>query len=70
MDEKEGVASSLYNLLMEDLVAKLKEEGNKLFKEGNFIKAHEKYSEALKHDPGNSSNRSLTSTKLKNFCFV
>ncbi len=73
MDEKEGVASSLYNLLMEDLVAKLKEEGNKLFKEGNFIKAHEKYSEALKHDPGNSiiySNRSLTSTKLKNFDFA
>lgn len=55
---------------MGDFVARLKEEGNELFKGGNFIEAHEKYSEALKHDSLNSviySNRSLTSIKLKNY---
>ena len=53
-----------------ELVAELKAEGNRLFKEGNFIKARDKYSEGLKHDPSNSilySNRSLTSIKLKDF---
>ncbi len=56
---------------MADLVVlKLKEEGNKLFKEGNFAKAREKYTEALKHDSSNSviySNRSLTSIKMKDY---
>jgi tetratricopeptide (TPR) repeat protein len=55
---------------MDNVVAKLKEEGNKLFKEQKFIRAHEKYSEALKYDPSSFllySNRSLTSAKLKRF---
>lgn len=48
----------------------LKDEGNKLFKEGKYAEACEKYTEALKHDPKNSviySNRSVTHTKLKNY---
>lgn len=52
------------------MAVKLKEEGNKLYKEGNFIEAHKKYSQALKHDSTNSviySNRSLVSIKLKNY---
>ena len=55
---------------MEVLVGKLKEEGNRLFKGGNFREAHKRYTEALKHDPTNSvvySNRSLTCIKLKNY---
>ena len=48
----------------------LKDEGNKLFKEGKYAEACEKYTEALKHDPNNSviySNRSVTHIKLKNY---
>ena len=49
---------------------RLKDEGNKLFKEGKYAEAGEKYTEALKHDPTNSviySNRSVTHIKLKNY---
>lgn len=51
-------------------MAKLKEEGNRFFKEGDFIKAHEKYTEALRYDSSNSviySNRSLVSAKLEKY---
>ena len=48
----------------------LKNDGNKLFKEGKYKEACEKYTQALKHDPANSvlySNRSLTQFKLGNY---
>ena len=55
---------------MEKAAVTLKDEGNKLFKEGKYAEACEKYTEALKHDPTNSviySNRSVTHIKLKNY---
>lgn len=58
------------NNSLEELPSKLKDEGNKLFKSGNYRGAHAKYSEALEHCPSNSviySNRSLASIKLKNY---
>lgn len=48
----------------------LKNDGNKLFKEGRYKEACDKYTEALKKDPSNAviySNRSATHTKLKNY---
>ena len=48
----------------------LKEEGNKLFKEGKYKEACEKYTRALELDPTNHvlfSNRSLTFTKLNDY---
>ena len=51
-----------------DLVLKLKNEGNDLFKKEKFNEAIVKYSEALKHDSDNAvlySNRSLSYLKLE-----
>lgn len=56
-----------------DVAARLKDEGNKLFKEEKYAESREKYTEALKHDPSNAviySNRSLANLKLKSFEFA
>ena len=48
----------------------LKNDGNKLLREGRYKEACYKYTEALKQDPSNPviySNRSATHTKLKNY---
>ncbi len=47
----------------------LKNEGNKLFTEGEYKKAFKKYTQALEHDKSNKSvltNRALCAIKLKN----
>ena len=55
---------------MEGVAETLKQEGNKLFKEGKYTEACDRYTQALKHDPSNSviySNRSAAHAKLEKY---
>ena len=60
----------IVHFVMEKMALALKNDGNKLFKEGKYEEACDKYTEALKHDSSNAviySNLSATHTKLKNY---
>lgn len=65
--EKEKARKEAEAYVNPELAEKAREEGNKLFKEGNFTAALAQYTEAIKRNPNEAktyNNRSLCYTRL------